>query len=106
MEEQTTKTITAFDSLFTTNRIQLLKILLPRLAPRQQSCFAVYIKLLELQYTLSFLRSHPGMRLMGDGRQLSADFSRATMRKPWTCWTRCSLSAARKSDPKSRTSGT
>ena len=41
MEEQTTKTITAFDSLFTTNRIQLLKILLPRLAPRQQSCFAV-----------------------------------------------------------------
>ncbi len=74
MEGQTTKTITAFDSLFTTNRIQLLKILLPRLAPRQQSCFAVYIKLLELQYTLSFLRSHPGMRLMGDGRQLSADF--------------------------------
>ena len=74
MEEQTTKTITAFDSLFTTNRIQLLKILLPRLAPRQQSGFAVYIKLLELQYTLSFLRSHPGMRLMGDGRQLSADF--------------------------------
>ena len=74
MEEQYSKTITAFDSLFTTNRIQMLKILLPRLAPRQQSGFAVYIKLLELQYTLSFLRSHPGTRLMGNGKQLSADF--------------------------------
>lgn len=74
MEEQNSKTITAFDSLFTTNRIQMLKILLPRLAPEQQSGFAVYIKLLELQYTLSFLRRHPGMRLMGGGKQLSADF--------------------------------
>ena len=74
MEEQNSKTITAFDSLFTTNRIQMLKILLPRLAPEQQNGFAVYIKLLELQYTLSFLRRHPGMRLMGGGKQLSADF--------------------------------
>ena len=39
-----------------------------------QCGFAVYIKLLELQYTLSFLRRHPGMRLMGSGKQLSADF--------------------------------
>ena len=74
MEEQNSKTITAFDSLFTTNRIQMLKILLPRLAPEHQNGFAVYIKLLELQYTLSFLRRHPGMRLMGGGKQLSADF--------------------------------
>lgn len=74
MEEQNTKTITAFDSLFTTNKIQMLKILLPRLAPEQQSGFAVYIKLLELQYTLSLLRRHPGTRLMGNGRQLSANF--------------------------------
>lgn len=74
MEEQNSKTITAFDSLFTNNRIQMLKILLPRLAPEQQSGFAVYIKLLELQHTLSFLRRHPGMRLMGNGKQLSADF--------------------------------
>lgn len=51
-----------------------MKILLPRLAPKQQSGFAVYIKLLELQYTLSFLRRHPGMPLMGNARQLSADF--------------------------------
>lgn len=74
MDEQNSKTITAFDSLFTTNRIQMLKILLPWLAPAQQSGFAVYIKLLELQYTLSFLQRHPVRRLLGNGKQLSADF--------------------------------
>lgn len=74
MDEQTSKTITAFDSLFTTNRIQMLKILLPWLAPGQQGGFAVYIKLLELQYTLGFLRRHPDTRLLGNGKQLSADF--------------------------------
>ena len=74
MDEQASKTITAFDSLFTTNRIQMLKILLPWLAPGQQGGFAVYIKLLELQYTLTFLRRHSDTRLLGNGKQLSADF--------------------------------
>ncbi|WP_276948506.1 hypothetical protein [Acetatifactor muris] len=74
MDEQTSKTITAFDSLFTTNRIQMLKILLPWLAPGQQGGFAVYIKLLELQYTLTFLRRHSDTHLLGSGKQLSADF--------------------------------
>lgn len=74
MEEPISKAIAAFDSLFTTNRIQMLKILLPRLAPEQQTGFAVYIKLLELQYTLSFLRRHPGVRLFGNGQPLCADF--------------------------------
>jgi len=74
MEEQGSKTIAAFDSLFTTNRIQILKILLPRLAPEQQCGFAVYIKLLELQYTLTFLRNRPSARLFGDGKRLSANF--------------------------------
>ena len=74
MEDQSSKIIAAFDSLFTTNRIQILKILLPRLAPEHQSGFAVYIKLLELQYTLSFLHRHPGNRLFGTDKQLSANF--------------------------------
>lgn len=74
MEEQGSKTIAAFDSLFTTNRIQMLKILLPRLLPRQQGGFAIYIKLLELQYAFSFLRLHPDMQLFGDVRQPSSDF--------------------------------
>lgn len=74
MEEQGSKTIAAFDSLFTTNRIQMLKILLPRLHPRQQGGFAIYIKLLELQYAFSFLRLHPDIQLFGDVRP-SAGFS-------------------------------
>ncbi len=74
MEEQNTNAITAFDSLFTTNQIQMLKILLPRLAPEHQNGFAVYIKLLELQYAFTFLRRHAGKQLFGNGKQLSADF--------------------------------
>lgn len=74
MEEKSSNMIAAFDSLFTTNRIQMLKILLPRLIPEHQGGFAVYIKLLELQYTLSFLRRHPNMQLSGGAKRLSADF--------------------------------
>lgn len=74
MEEQGSKAIAAFDSLFTTNKIQMLKILLPRLVPEQQGGFAIYIKLLELRYTFSFLRRHPGTQLFGGAKRLSADF--------------------------------
>lgn len=74
MEEQGSKAISAFDSLFTTNRIQMLKILLPRLAPGQQGAFAVYIKLMELQYTMALLHSHPDIGLSGNYKQLSANF--------------------------------
>lgn len=74
MEEPISKSIAAFDSLFTSNRIQMLKILLPWLAPSQQSGFAVYIKLLELQYTFSFLRRHSDVRLLGNRSGLSSDF--------------------------------
>lgn len=62
--------IAAFDSLFTTNRIQMLKVLLPRLSPEAQGNFAVYIKFLELQYTVAFLQKHPSISLTGPGKQL------------------------------------
>jgi len=73
MEKTETSPVTAFDSLFTTNRIQMLKVLLSLIPPAQQGIFAVYIKFLELQYTFSLLRRHPETRLM-NGRQLSPDF--------------------------------
>lgn len=72
MEEKGTNLISAFDSLYTTNRIQMLKILLSWLPPERQGGFAVYIKLLELQYTFSLLRRHPGAGLTS-GHRLSAD---------------------------------
>lgn len=65
--------ISAFDSLFTTNRIQMLKVLLPRLSPEAQGNFAVYIKFLELQYTVTFLQRHPSIPPLGAGKQLTGN---------------------------------
>ena len=49
----------AFDTLFTNNRIQILKILAYYMDPRLLKGLAVYIKLSELQYTLALFRRHP-----------------------------------------------
>lgn len=51
--------VTAFDTLFTTNHIQMLKLLLCYLEPSVQGKLAVYIKFMELQYTLRFFQNHP-----------------------------------------------
>jgi len=59
MDENELGSITAFDSLFTTNRIQMMKVLLPYLQPEQQGAVAVCIKAMELNYTLSFFRNNP-----------------------------------------------
>ena len=56
MEKQETDCITAFDTLYTTNHLQMLKILLPYIQPDMQSHIAVYIKLNELLVTLHFSR--------------------------------------------------
>lgn len=72
MEEKGTSLIAAFDSLYTTNRIQMLKIFLTWLPPANQGGFAIYIKLMELQYTFSLLRRHPETRIAGS-RRLSSD---------------------------------
>lgn len=59
METIKNEQIYAFDSLYTTNHIQMLKILLPCLNPPLQKNLALYIKFLELRYTISFLNAHP-----------------------------------------------
>lgn len=51
--------VTAFDSLFTTNHIQMLKLLLSYMEPPVQRQLAIYIKFLELEYTLRFFQNHP-----------------------------------------------
>lgn len=55
--------VIAFDTLFTTNHIQMLKVLLTYMPHPQQRTLAVYIKFLELQYTLSFFQNHPSCAL-------------------------------------------
>ena len=66
--------INAFDSLFTNNKIQMLKILLFHLPSKSQGALAVYIKFMELQHTLTFVKQHPGMQLFGNTSSLSFDF--------------------------------
>ena len=65
MEEKGKETIAAFDRLLTTNRIQMMKVLLSHLAPEQQNGLAVYIKLSELQYTIELARRSPRRPLFG-----------------------------------------
>lgn len=72
MEEKGTSPVTTFDSRFTTNKIQMLKVLMAWLPPSQQGMLAVYIKFLELQHTFYLLR-RPEIHFAGS-RHLSADF--------------------------------
>lgn len=51
--------VMAFDALYTTNQIQKLKVLLPYIDPAMQKNMAVYIKYMELQYTMRYVRRHP-----------------------------------------------
>ena len=51
--------VMAFDALYTTNRIQKLKVLLPYIEPSMQKHLAVYIKYMEFQYTLNLTKKHP-----------------------------------------------
>lgn len=55
--------VVAFDTLFTTNQIQILKVLLTYIDPSLQKNMAIYIKLMELQYTISFYQKHPASAL-------------------------------------------
>lgn len=58
MEKKEHDKIIAFDTLFTTNHIQMLKIIMPYLDAPMRKKMAVYIKYLELDYTISYYNSH------------------------------------------------
>ena len=64
MEEKGRETITAFDTVLTTNRIQMMKVFLSYLAPELQSGLAVYIKFSELQYVMRLARQFPGRPML------------------------------------------
>lgn len=51
--------ILAFDTLYTTNSIQILKILLPCFPAGSRQALAVLIKYLELQYVIELSKVHP-----------------------------------------------
>lgn len=58
-EAEKKDSIRAFDTLFTTNHIQIYKLLLPYLDQSLQRRLAVYIKYLEFQYTAAYFKHHP-----------------------------------------------
>jgi hypothetical protein len=51
--------MTPFDEYISNQPLQMMKLFIPFLPPQNQRMFAVYVKFLELRYTLSFFR---GMR--------------------------------------------
>ena len=50
--------IAIFDTIFTNNRICMMKVVLPFLPPSFQKSIAIYIKYLELQYTMQYFAKH------------------------------------------------
>jgi len=54
----TTDKVLAFDTIFTTNHLKMLKVLVSYLDPSLQKMLAVYIKFSELQFTLTYFDNH------------------------------------------------
>lgn len=77
MEDIRQDSVTTFDACFTNNHIRMLKVLLPFAEPSMQRWIAIYIKYLELQYTLSYFHHPPrGQRfLWEDSKKKEFDFS-------------------------------
>lgn len=57
MEDIRPNSVVCFDNRYTNNQISKFKVLLHFLAPSMQDKFAIYIKFMELQYTLRFFGS-------------------------------------------------
>ena len=78
MDDKRIDKAAAFDTLFTNNRIQILKTLAYYIDPHLLKGLAVYIKFLELQYTLALFRKHPETALhrfplSSDGSSLAGE---------------------------------
>ena len=68
--------VIAFDTLFCTNHIQMLKVILPYMDSQTQKSMAVYIKFLELNYTIEYFKKHPYLVSGCMEREASPDFQK------------------------------
>ena len=57
-KEDITEAILAFDTLYTTNHMKILKLMLPYLEPFEQKKLAIFIKWKELIFTLKFFKNY------------------------------------------------
>lgn len=67
--EENTEAILAFDTLYTTNHMKILKLLIPYLETEYQKKLAVFIKLQELMFTLNFFRQYSASLYSPDFKQ-------------------------------------
>ena len=67
--EENTEAILAFDTLYTTNHMKILKLLIPYLETEYQQKLAVFIKLQELMFTLNFFRQYSASLYSPDFKQ-------------------------------------
>lgn len=63
MDHNQSDRIFAFDSLFTTNHIQMMKLLVGYMPHAAQGKLAVYIKFMELQHTMKIVSNHPALSI-------------------------------------------
>lgn len=59
MNQKEQDKVIAFDTLFTTNHINMLKIIMSYFDSSMQKNIAIYIKYLELQYTFQYFNNRP-----------------------------------------------
>ena len=69
MDHSQFDSITAFDTLYTTNHLQMLKILLPHLQKDMQPHIAVYIKLNEFLFALHFSKESKPCKASDSGKK-------------------------------------
>lgn len=75
MSERFQDKVTAFDNLFTNNHIQKLKILMSYLDRSVQKNLAVYIKYLELMYTIDYFRNNPHVSPLSLSEESEPDYA-------------------------------
>lgn len=68
--------VTAFDALFTNNQIQKLKVLLSYVDSPMQRQLAIYIKFLELKYTMELFQRSPRLSVSPSPEESSPDPSK------------------------------
>ena len=73
MENFENERILSFDLLFTSNHIQILKVLLPYFDPEHQKKLVIMIKYLELQYAIEYFRRNPCLPGAFCNRKISED---------------------------------
>lgn len=76
MDSNESSKVIAFDTLFSTNHIQMLKVMLPYMDNQSQKSMAIYIKFLELNYTIDFYKKHPFPVCGCMERESEPDFSK------------------------------